>query len=66
MLTPCFLVLLLSVAANAQDGETDDAEEAWQYVEFLKTDIKYVEQCKTQFQVHVTLTIHDYRISNET
>merc|ERR1712123_269738 len=39
VLTPCFLVLLLSVAANAQDGETDDAEEAWQYVEFLKTDI---------------------------
>merc|ERR1712106_606526 len=39
VLTPCFLVLLLSVAANAQVGETDDAEEAWQYVEFLKTDI---------------------------
>merc|ERR1711892_364430 len=39
VLTPCFLVVLLSVAANAQDGETDDAEEAWQYVEFLKTDI---------------------------
>merc|ERR1711892_584139 len=39
VLTPCFVVLLLSVAANAQDGETDDAEEAWQYVEFLKTDI---------------------------
>merc|ERR1712123_10851 len=39
VLTPCFLVLLLSVAANAQDGEMDDAEEAWQYVEFLKTDI---------------------------
>merc|ERR1711892_1355150 len=39
VLTPCFVVLLLSVTANAQDGETDDAEEAWQYVEFLKTDI---------------------------
>merc|ERR1711892_1073396 len=39
VLTPCFLVVLLSVAVNGQVGETDDAEEAWQYVEFLKTDI---------------------------
>ena len=38
------LLLLLLGHVNGQDEEvadpTDDTEEAWQYVEFLKTDIK--------------------------
>ena len=37
-------ILLLLAFVNGQDEEvadpTDDTEEAWQYVEFLKTDIK--------------------------